>query len=235
MTGPQTLLRRTSRRVLAALALPTFRQVQLAMTQGVVDRSLDAAARAGEALCTADRSATLTGTVAAASSNSGNGSVAVTVGPDSVTLELTSGGTVVSKSVTFTLCDASIAYATANPDGDQTVDGTLDTVGDESAEVTTLGTFTGPANDLTITRTQDGTTAAATTANWEYMSVSYDSGAGPVTDTVFKTAGAATVGVLTRLSNTSVYAALSASQAFTLTVKYNGKSTGTTYVFSAVT
>jgi len=66
------------------------------------------------------------------------------------------------------------------------------------------------------------------------MSVTYDLGSGEVTDTVYKVAGSSAVGVLTRNSNTNVTIALNSSVPFTLTIKYNGKSVGTTYLFPAV-
>jgi len=75
---------------------------------------------------------------------------------------------------------------------------------------------------------------STTTANWEYISVTYNPGSGEVTDTVFKTAGANTDGVLTRIDNENVMIALSSSVTFTVSVKYNGRSTGTTYLFPVV-
>jgi fermentation-respiration switch protein FrsA (DUF1100 family) len=111
----------------------------------------------------------------------------------------------------------------------------LDTSGDESATApASTGTFTDADNGLTIQRSASSTSAATTTANWEYISVTYDLGDGEVTDTVFKVAGSSTVGVLTRNSNTSVTINLASSVPFTMTIKYNGKSVGTTYIFPAV-
>lgn len=111
----------------------------------------------------------------------------------------------------------------------------LDTSGDESATApSSTGTFTDSANNLTIERTSGSTQASTTSANWQYISVTYNPGTGEVTDTVYKTSGADVVGVLTRNSNRSVTIALDSSVAFTMTVKYNGKSTGTTYLFPAL-
>ena len=64
--------------------------------------------------------------------------------------------------------------------------------------------------------------------------MTYDAGSGPLTSTVFKTAGPSRVGVLLRESNKRVTIFLPSTQAFTLVVKYNGRSTGTTYAFLAV-
>jgi hypothetical protein len=108
----------------------------------------------------------------------------------------------------------------------------LDTSGDESATApASTGTFTDTANGLTLVRTASSLSADTTTANWEYISVTYNPGSGEVTNTVLKSAGADVVGVLTRNSNKNVTVALTSSVAFTLTVKYNGKSVGTTYLF----
>lgn len=59
-------------------------------------------------------------------------------------------------------------------------------------------------------------------------------GSGVVSNTVFKSSGPSRVGVLLRESNKRVTVFLPSTQPFTMTVKYNGRSTGTTYVFLAV-
>ena len=78
--------------VVSALSVPTFSSLIRGTNEGVVDRSLDAAARAGELECRANPAATLAEVVAAAATNSGNGDLAVTTGPDWVTLDLTRAG-----------------------------------------------------------------------------------------------------------------------------------------------
>jgi len=128
--------------------------------------------------------------------------------------------------------EASATTTTTTTTVPATVD--LDTSGDESATApSATGTFTDGANGLTIERSTASAQVSTTSANWQYISVTYNPGGGEVTDTVYKTSGSDTVGVLTRNSNTSVTAALSSSIPFTLTVKYNGKSSGTTYIFPA--
>jgi len=146
----------------------------------------------------------------------------------------TSTTTTTAAPTTTTTVEATTT-TTAAPTTTTTVPAELDTSGDESATApSSTGTFTDTGNGLTIDRASTATQAATTTANWEYMSVTYDLGEGEITDTVFKTSGSDTVGVLTRNSNTSVTIALDSSIPFTLTIKYNGKSVGTTYLFPAV-
>jgi hypothetical protein len=100
----------------------------------------------------------------------------------------------------------------------------------------TEGTFTDDSTGLTIVRSASSTSAVTTSANWDYVSVTYDPGSGAVTNTVFKSSGSGPPvdGVLTKVSNQEVTIALASSVTFTLTIKFNGRSTGTTYIFPAV-
>lgn len=100
---------------------------------------------------------------------------------------------------------------------------------------TTEGTFTDTDSDITISR--DATTTTLTfdgSADWEWVSITYDVGAGQVTDQLFKTSGPTTVGNLVKVSNTQVRITFGSNVAFRADVKFNGNSTGITYFFSAI-
>lgn len=225
--------------VLAAIAVPTFNRVKENSLKGVVDTMLEASSRAGEATCLSNMDLPLTDVVAAAADGLDGKGAIVTTGADTVTVAKSSGAMTAEGSVTFTLCGSTITPATITSapasSTTTTVPAELDTSGDESATAPpSTGTFTDTSNGLTIERASTQMQAATSTANWEYISVTYNPGTGEVTDTVYKTSGADVVGVLTRNSNTSVTIALDSSVAFTLTIKYNGKSTGTIYIFPAI-
>lgn len=239
---------------LSAIAVPTFQRVKENSLKRVVDTMLESSARAGEATCLSDPDMALADVVLAAADGLDGKGALVTTDASSVTVSKSSGSLTAEGSVEFSLCGSAITPATITgapattttttttvttttvaPTTTTTVPANLDTSGDESATApASTGTFTDTDNGLTIERTSSSTTAATTTANWEYMSVTYDLGSGEVTDTVFKTTGSNTVGVLTRNSNTNVTISLTSSVPFTLTIKYNGKSVGTTYIFPAV-
>jgi hypothetical protein len=89
---------------------------------------------------------------------------------------------------------------------------------------------------LVLERT--GTTTAVDlsgSANWEWISVNYQVNGTKITNTIYKSpsGGPSQNGVLTKVSNTKVAVALSADVAFTLTVKFNGRSNGTIYTVPA--
>jgi hypothetical protein len=249
--------------VLATVSVPVFQRVKENSLKAAVDRTLDAAARAGVATCRSDENLPLSEIVAAAADGLDVNGASVSTDASSVTVSMSSGSITATGSVEFSLCASVTTPASITSGGSSTTTSTtttvpstttsttsttttvpsttttvpteLDTSGDESATAPAeTGTFTDTSNGLTIERSASSTSAATTTANWEYMSVTYDLGAGSVTDTVYKVAGPDVVGVLTRNSNTNVTIALGSSVPFTLTIKYNGKSVGTTYIFPAV-
>lgn len=249
--------------VIAGISVPVFQRVKENSLKASVDRTLDAAARAGVATCLSDANLPLSAIVAAAADGLSVNGASVETDASSVTVSMSSGNLTATGSVEFSLCasvttPASITAGattttttiatttttvapttttttTVAPTTTTTVPAELDTSGDESATApASTGTFTDTSNGLTITRSASSTSAATTTANWEYISVTYDLGSGEVTNTVYKVTGSSVVGVLTRNSNTNVTIALDSSVPFTLTIKYNGKSVGTTYLFPAV-
>lgn len=231
---------------LSVISVPTFQRVKENSLKRAVDTMLESSARAGEATCLSDPDMSLADVVLAAADGLDRNGATVTTDASSVTVSKSSGSMTAEGSVSFSLCGSTITPAsitgaptttttTTVASTTTTVPVNLDTSGDESATApSSTGTFTDADNGLTIERSASSTSAATTTANWEYISVTYDLGDGEVTDTVFKVAGADVVGVLTRNSNTSVTINLASSVPFTMTIKYNGKSTGTTYVFPAV-
>lgn len=99
----------------------------------------------------------------------------------------------------------------------------LSFTGDTTA-LSAVGSYVDATNGTTITVTADSTDVRMT-ANWEWITVTR----GATTDTIYKTRGLDAVGVLTRVSNSNVRIALPSTQAYTLVIKYNGKSTGTIY------
>jgi hypothetical protein len=125
---------------------------------------------------------------------------------------------------------------TAAPTTTTTVPPDLNTAETNTATApASTGTFTDSSVGLTVERTASSVSLSTTSANWDYISVTYNPGSGEVTNTVFKTAGDDVVGVLTRINNRNVTVALSSSVTFTVSVKYNpGRDTATTYVFPAV-
>jgi len=90
------------------------------------------------------------------------------------------------------------------------------------------------SGDISGERGEESTTLSISgSANWEYLTVTYMQGDATVTNTLYKTVGSSTVGVLEKLSNTSIKVNLPSSVAFELLVKYNGNSTGELYTVPA--
>jgi hypothetical protein len=88
--------------------------------------------------------------------------------------------------------------------------------------------------DLTVERTAPSVSLSTTTANWEYVEVTYDLGSGVVTDRVYKlNSTPATVGVLTRDAPSRLTIQLNSSTGFTLKILYDNEPLKT-YVFPAV-
>ncbi|HWJ64319.1 MAG TPA: hypothetical protein VNS19_20270, partial [Acidimicrobiales bacterium] len=73
-----------------------------------------------------------------------------------------------------------------------------------------------------------GSLALNISANWDYVELS-----GPATDRVSKTSGSSTVGHLTRVDNKNVTVAYASTVAYSITIKWNGSSTGSTYLIGA--
>lgn len=101
---------------------------------------------------------------------------------------------------------------------------------DGGATIVNLGTFVDSFNDVSINRDANKVTLNFTRANWEYIITSYSSSA----DQLYKSSGPNTVGVIVRNSNTNIDINLAKNVNYTVLIKFNGSSSGTTYTFQAV-
>lgn len=89
------------------------------------------------------------------------------------------------------------------------------------------GTLPGDNESTTFTRDATGITINTASANWETMSIQYQSGTGTITDAVFKKmANGQSKGSLTKISNTEVRISTLSLSDFTFGIVYNGGSTG---------
>jgi hypothetical protein len=104
------------------------------------------------------------------------------------------------------------------------------TSSDGAATITTLGTFTDTYNGTTIDRTDNKVKLTFNSANWQYIITTYSS----TSDQLFKTSGSSTVGVMVKNSNTDVDINLAKNINYTVLIKYNGSSSGSTYTFQSV-
>lgn len=100
-------------------------------------------------------------------------------------------------------------------------DGTLQAPSTVTATSGSIGT------GLSYVRTGDKVTITSNSANWEKIMVTYTVSSTQTVELTKKTGNGTTVGsVLKKISNTQVEILLPSSQPFTLTVTYNGGSTG---------
>jgi prepilin-type N-terminal cleavage/methylation domain-containing protein len=99
-----------------------------------------------------------------------------------------------------------------------------------AVETETVTEPTGTFDDgegTTYTRDATGITITTTSANWESMSVYYDSGGSQITNAVTKKmANGATSGILTKVSNTEVRIDTTTVNDFLFGIIYNGGSAG---------
>jgi len=88
------------------------------------------------------------------------------------------------------------------------------------------GTFTDASNNTTIERSLNETNLSVNSANWQYIEVAYNG----TTRRVYKSNGASTDNPLFKISNTKVNLQLPSTTPITITVKYNGNSSGNIYI-----
>ena len=123
---------------------------------------------------------------------------------------------------------------TAAPTTTTTVPPDLNTAETNTATApASTGTFTDSSVGLTVERTASSVSLSTTSANWDYISVTYNPGSGEVTNTVFKTSGDNVVGVLTRDAPSRLTIQRNSSTGFTLKILYDNEPLKT-YVFPAV-
>lgn len=101
----------------------------------------------------------------------------------------------------------------------------LDVTGlDGSTNISGQGTFVDSFNGLTVTRNSSGTRLQFNTANWEFVETTASS-----VDTLYKTTGPDSVGVITKNDNRDIDIAIPFGNSFILKIKYNGGSSGMNY------
>jgi hypothetical protein len=88
------------------------------------------------------------------------------------------------------------------------------------------GTFTDASNNTTIERSLNETNLSVNSANWQYIEVAYNG----TTRRVYKSNGVSTDNPLFKISNTKVNLQLPSTTPITITVKYNGNSSGNIYI-----
>lgn len=219
--------------IITALAVPTYNTVTTNFMVNTVNSSLESIKRAGELECAFKTDSSGSAVAAAAVRDMPEGSMLIDAVDNVVSASLTRSGRTVYGSVTFTDCVGSITSGTVVPTPSSEVPSTLDTSSSNTAEITALGSFNDTSTNSSFERSVSKTTVNFSSANWEYITVSFTDSGVPLENSVYKTSGPSVVGVASRLSNTVVSVDLPANQEFTLTIKYNGRSTGTSYIVRA--
>lgn len=117
--------------------------------------------------------------------------------------------------------------ATTEPAPTTTTTPTIIPDGTLQAPSTVTATSGSIGSGLSYVRTGDKVTITSNSANWEKIMVTYTVSSTQTVELTKKTGNGTTVGlVLKKISNTQVEILLPSSQPFTLTVTYNGGSTG---------
>lgn len=218
--------------IIVALAIPTYNAVTSNSMISTVNGTLASMKRAGDLECLIKPGAGSNKVIEAAIDGIEGSSMDVLVVGNYVTVSLTRSGRTAVGGILFENCESDITKASIVnilPEGSNA---TIDTSIGNSADISGTGTFTDSSTGVVVTRSDSETQVSSNTANWEYMTVEFIKDGISLENTIFKTGGGSVVGVLTKVSNTLVIVDLPVNSAFTLTVKYNGRSSGTTYIFS---
>ena len=220
--------------IIVALAIPTYNTVTNNFMINTVNSSLDSIKRAGDLECSFKSNSSGSDVALAAIKDMPQGSMEISAVDNVVSASLTRSGRTAYGSVSFTDCSGTITSATLLSSAPSSYSTTIDTSSSNEAELTVLGSFTDSSTDTSFTRSSSQTVIDFSSANWEYITVAFTDSGIPLENSVYKSSGAPTAGVVAKLSNTVVTVDLSADKEFILTVKYNGRSTGTTYIVKPV-
>jgi len=126
---------------------------------------------------------------------------------------------------------------TVYPDSNQNGTPAVDTINYTPTTSTTIsdgsgtsgtGTFTDTTNNTTIESSTSETNLSVNSANWQYIKVAYNG----TTRRVYKSNGASSDNPLYKISNTKIKLQLPSTTPVTITVKYNGNSTGNIYILT---